>query len=71
MHSSLVVSSLSRQIVEEMKGCLDFLKAVYGVFGFSFKLKLSTRPEKFMGEPALWDKAEAVSQLLRMMCKRE
>ena len=57
-----VPASSPPQIVEEMSGCLDFLKSVYGVFGFSFKLKLSTRPEKFMGDPALWDKAEAVSK---------
>lgn len=46
------------QISEEIHGCLDFLQHVYGVFGFSFKLYLSTRPPDFMGEPALWDKAE-------------
>lgn len=41
-----------------MKGCLEFLKHVYQTFGFSYKLKLSTRPEKFLGEPEVWDKAE-------------
>jgi threonyl-tRNA synthetase len=46
------------QIIEEMKGCLDFLRTVYGIFGFSFNLKLSTRPEKYLGELAVWDKAE-------------
>ena len=46
------------QIADEIQGCLDFLKTVYAVFGFKFKLFLSTRPEKFMGELALWDKAE-------------
>uniref|UniRef100_A0A8C5CG17 threonine--tRNA ligase n=1 Tax=Gadus morhua TaxID=8049 RepID=A0A8C5CG17_GADMO len=46
------------QIEEEIKGCLDFLRTVYQVFGFTFKLKLSTRPEKFLGEPEVWDKAE-------------
>ena len=57
-----VPASSLPQIVEEMSGCLDFLKSVYSVFGFYFKLKLSTRPEKFMGDSALWDKAETVSQ---------
>ena len=33
---------------------------MYGIFGFTFKLYLSTRPEKFMGDPKLWDQAEAV-----------
>ncbi|XP_064867377.1 threonine--tRNA ligase 1, cytoplasmic [Oncorhynchus nerka] len=46
------------QIEEEIKGCLDFLRTVYECFGFSFKLNLSTRPEKFLGEPAVWDQAE-------------
>ncbi|XP_029296690.1 LOW QUALITY PROTEIN: threonine--tRNA ligase 1, cytoplasmic [Cottoperca gobio] len=46
------------QIGEEIKGCLDFLWTVYDVFGFSFKLNLSTRPEKFLGEPEVWDQAE-------------
>ena len=41
-----------------MAGALDFLKAVYGVFGFSFDLKLSTRPEKFLGEIEVWNHAE-------------
>nr|CAI5828988.1 unnamed protein product [Callosobruchus analis] len=46
------------QVKREMAGCLDFLKRVYGVFGFKFDLCLSTRPEKFMGEIAMWDSAE-------------
>lgn len=46
------------QVGSEMKGCLDFLQAVYKVFGFSFKLNLSTRPDKFIGEVETWDKAE-------------
>ncbi|MBN3296209.1 SYTC protein, partial [Amia calva] len=46
------------QIGEEMKGCLDFLRAVYTVFGFSFQLHLSTRPEKFLGDIKIWDEAE-------------
>ncbi|KAJ6664306.1 hypothetical protein lerEdw1_008525 [Lerista edwardsae] len=46
------------QIQEEMKGCLDFLQAVYAVFGFTFQLHLSTRPENFLGEKEIWDQAE-------------
>uniref|UniRef100_A0A8C2ZWB7 threonine--tRNA ligase n=1 Tax=Cyclopterus lumpus TaxID=8103 RepID=A0A8C2ZWB7_CYCLU len=46
------------QIEEEIKGCLDFLRAVYEVFGFTFKLNLSTRPEKFLGDPGIWEQAE-------------
>uniref|UniRef100_A0A8C1KWE4 threonine--tRNA ligase n=1 Tax=Cyprinus carpio TaxID=7962 RepID=A0A8C1KWE4_CYPCA len=46
------------QIESEIKGCLDFLRTVYDVFGFTFKFNLSTRPEKFLGEPEVWDQAE-------------
>ncbi|XP_077569731.1 threonine--tRNA ligase 1, cytoplasmic [Stigmatopora nigra] len=46
------------QIESEMKGCLDFLRCVYGVFGFSFQLHLSTRPEKYLGDIAVWNQAE-------------
>uniref|UniRef100_A0A4W4EBM6 threonine--tRNA ligase n=1 Tax=Electrophorus electricus TaxID=8005 RepID=A0A4W4EBM6_ELEEL len=46
------------QIESEIKGCLGFLRSVYDVFGFTFKLNLSTRPEKFLGEAELWDQAE-------------
>ncbi|XP_067831986.1 threonine--tRNA ligase 1, cytoplasmic-like [Heptranchias perlo] len=46
------------QIEDEIKGCLDFLQAVYQVFGFSFRLYLSTRPEKFLGDVEIWDQAE-------------
>ncbi|XP_067246793.1 threonine--tRNA ligase 1, cytoplasmic [Chanodichthys erythropterus] len=46
------------QIESEMKGCLDFLRCVYDVFGFSFQLYLSTRPEKFLGDVAVWNQAE-------------
>eukprot|EP00092_Neocalanus_flemingeri_P024362 GFUD01026418.1.p1 GENE.GFUD01026418.1~~GFUD01026418.1.p1 ORF type:complete len:743 (-),score=268.24 GFUD01026418.1:167-2395(-) len=46
------------QIQSEMAGCLDFLKHVYNILGFTYQLKLSTRPEKFLGDIAVWDKAE-------------
>uniref|UniRef100_A0A8I3WJ54 threonine--tRNA ligase n=1 Tax=Callithrix jacchus TaxID=9483 RepID=A0A8I3WJ54_CALJA len=46
------------QIEDEIKGCLDFLRMVYSVFGFSFKLNLSTRPEKFLGDIEVWNQAE-------------
>ncbi|KAG8529225.1 uncharacterized protein KY384_005860 [Bacidia gigantensis] len=47
------------QITEEIEGLFDMLKAVYGLFGFPFKLKLSTRPENFLGDIQTWDIAEA------------
>uniref|UniRef100_A0A8C8BM94 threonine--tRNA ligase n=1 Tax=Otus sunia TaxID=257818 RepID=A0A8C8BM94_9STRI len=46
------------QIEEEIKSCLQFLRTVYDVFGFSFKLNLSTRPEKYLGDIEVWNQAE-------------
>ncbi|KAI8367429.1 hypothetical protein EDC96DRAFT_506811 [Choanephora cucurbitarum] len=46
------------QIEQEMAGCFDFLDKVYGIFGFDFHLKLSTRPENYIGELDVWNKAE-------------
>ena len=46
--------------MQEMMGCLDFFKHVYAdILGFTtFTLNLSTRPETFLGDIAMWDKAE-------------
>lgn len=53
------------QIKQEIKGCLDFLKHIYTLFGFTFDLVLSTRPEKFLGEIEFWNEAEkALSESL-------
>lgn len=47
------------QIKEEVRSVLEFISYAYDVFGFTFDLKLSTRPEKYLGELETWDKAEA------------
>src|SRR5262245_8566161 len=48
------------QTESEIRGVLDFIRHVYvEVFGMTYDVKLSTRPAKFLGEPALWDRAEA------------
>ena len=59
----------AEQIEVEVAGVLDFLKRVYGIFGFQFSLQLSTRPQKFLGEIAVWDEAEkALSKSLDKFC---
>lgn len=57
----------SDQIMSEVEGLFDFLQSIYGLFGFSFKLKLSTRPEKYMGQISTWDYAE--EQLKKALTK--
>ncbi|GLE00368.1 hypothetical protein PINS_up009125 [Pythium insidiosum] len=49
----------AEQVQSEISQCLAFIQHVYGVFGFTFQLRLSTRPEKFMGDIAVWNSAEA------------
>uniref|UniRef100_A0A8B9KXL1 threonine--tRNA ligase n=1 Tax=Astyanax mexicanus TaxID=7994 RepID=A0A8B9KXL1_ASTMX len=46
------------QLEEEITACLDFVRSVYRVFGFTFHCLLSTRPSSYLGETALWDSAE-------------
>uniref|UniRef100_A0AAX7SPT4 threonine--tRNA ligase n=1 Tax=Astatotilapia calliptera TaxID=8154 RepID=A0AAX7SPT4_ASTCA len=46
------------QLEEEIVTCLDFVRSVYQVFGFSFHCLLSTRPTPCLGEPDQWDTAE-------------
>jgi len=45
-------------IKSEIKGALEFLEVVYKTFGFEYNLRLSTRPEKYLGEITVWDEAE-------------
>lgn len=47
------------QIESEIIGVFDFLQKVYGIFGFEFKMELSTRPEKYVGDIETWNDAEA------------
>ncbi|KAK3022339.1 hypothetical protein RJ639_047044, partial [Escallonia herrerae] len=47
------------QIKDEVKSVLEFINYTYDIFGFTFELKLSTRPEKFLGDVATWEKAES------------
>ncbi len=50
---------LPHQIEPQIMDVIDFVIDMYRTFGFSdFAIELSTRPEKFMGAPDLWDKAE-------------
>ncbi len=47
------------QIVEEVAGIMDLLDRVYRAFDLSYRVMFSTRPAKAMGDPAMWDRAEA------------
>lgn len=52
----------AEQIEEEIGRILDLLSHVYSIFGFEYKVELSTRPEDRMGSDELWDQAEQALQ---------
>ena len=48
------------QILEEVSACINMVFECYKTFGFDdIVVKLSTRPEKRVGDDATWDKSEA------------
>ncbi|WP_338044749.1 threonine--tRNA ligase [Paenibacillus lignilyticus] len=47
------------QIEAEIGRVISLIDDIYAVFGFEYRIELSTRPEDSMGEPELWDQAEA------------
>lgn len=50
------------QVDEEVDRALAMTKQIMSAFGFKYRYRLSTRdpdhPEKFIGEPKIWDKVE-------------
>jgi threonyl-tRNA synthetase len=50
---------MESQIAAEVELCLRLVQRVYQDFGLDIAVKLSTRPEEFLGEVAQWDHAEA------------
>ncbi len=47
------------QIKDEYKRVLEITERFYSIFGMEYSFRLGTRPEKFIGDPKHWDKAEA------------
>ena len=47
------------QIEEEVRRVMELIEAMYRVFGFPYRIELSTRPEDAMGPVELWDQATA------------
>ena len=46
------------QVKSEFENLFDITEKFYSIFGLVYRYRLGTRPEKFMGEPKVWDKAE-------------
>ena len=47
------------QIEDEIADVLEIVDEVYSTFGMSYQIKLSTRPDDFIGDIETWNKAEA------------
>ena len=53
------------QLNVEIKKVLDFVDDVMGIFGFSYEVELSTRPQKSIGSDEIWEHAtQALIQAL-------
>ena len=48
------------QLGDEIAALLGEVDEVYGWFGLKVDLKFGTKPDKALGDPALWDRAEAL-----------
>ena len=49
---------------------LEFIGYIYEIFGFEWTIELSTRPEGFLGEIEVWDRAEdALKEALTILGK--
>ena len=51
---------MPEQIPAEIIGIIELIDRIYKVFGFEYRVELSTRPESFMGEIKTWDTAEKI-----------
>jgi threonyl-tRNA synthetase len=47
------------QIEAEYQNVFEIVERFYSIFNLEYSYRLGTRPEDFMGEPKVWDKAEA------------
>lgn len=46
------------QLQEQIIELIDLIDRVYSIFGFKYNVELSTKPEKAMGDPKIWEIAE-------------
>lgn len=54
------------QVGEEISNILKLYDEIYSVFGLDYRIELSTRPDDYIGEIAVWDEAE---HALEAACK--
>ncbi len=50
---------MPEQLNQEIKNIIDFVIEVMGIFGFSYEMEISTRPENSIGTDEDWERATA------------
>jgi threonyl-tRNA synthetase len=60
---------LPSQITDEIKNVIDLVDYFYKLFGFEYRVELSTKPEKAMGSDEIWE--EAISALKKALDEKE
>ena len=45
------------QLESEINGIIELVSRFYKLFGFQYRMELSTRPENYMGQLEQWNKA--------------
>jgi len=48
------------QIEKEYENILEIADRFYSIFNLKYRLRLGTKPEKYLGDPKIWNKAEIV-----------
>lgn len=63
------------QVDEEIDVALSMIKDILATFGFKYRYRLSTRdpkhPEKYLGDPKIWDKVEKWTEKIMLRNKIE
>lgn len=60
---------LPEQVTDEIVGVIDLIDYFYRIFDFSYHVELSTRPEKALGSPEVWE--QATHALMRALDRKE
>ncbi len=53
------VYCMEEQLESEINAIISLIDKFYKLFGFQYRMELSTKPENSMGDPLLWEKAES------------
>lgn len=59
------IFATDEQVEGEVKGMIDLMDRVFGIFGLEYKLNLSTMPDEHLGTREFWERAESI--LARVM----